>query len=77
MKVVASQGSLVYLVDVGQGRARVADFRRKMFFAPFNMQSILARGGWRDSDDQSILGKLGELEEVDLRGRPLRAAKAG
>jgi hypothetical protein len=76
VKVVATQGPLVWLIDVGQGRARVADFRRKMLFAPFNMQSILARGGWREPEDQSALDRLAELQEVDLRGQRIRPDEA-
>jgi len=59
MKIIAHQGTSAYLVQVSKDKSRVLDMDQKIFFKPFNTQSILARGYWEE-----YTPKEGELEKL-------------
>ena len=47
-KIVARRDPFTFLVQTGPNEARVLDSRQGIYFDPFNMQSILARGYWQE-----------------------------
>ena len=64
-KCVASRGSGVYLLDVGNEMGVVVDVGRDQRYAPFNLQSILARGYWTPmEDDPELTQRLLETPEA-------------
>jgi hypothetical protein len=59
MKIIAISGNNAYLVQTEKDKGRVLDMNQKIFFKPFNIHSILARGYWENfTGDQSILREL-------------------
>jgi hypothetical protein len=60
-QIIARRDPNVLLVQVGQKQARVLDRRRKRYYPPDNLQSILARGYWMRYD-----GSAAELAEAKV-----------
>ena len=50
-KCVAKRSPGTYLLDVGDGMGVVVDVGRDKRYAPFNLQSIMARGYWEPAED--------------------------
>lgn len=46
MKIIATQGSALFLIDVGDGMGIVLDWESKSTMPKRNIKSILARGYW-------------------------------
>jgi len=72
-KVVATQGSGTFLIDVGKGKARVFDIERKVIYTPFNLDSIIARGYWDEYDAEEegpidVPSLVKGAKELDLEG---------
>ena len=72
-KVVATQGSGTFLIDVGKGQARVFDIERKVIYTPFNLDSIIARGYWDEYDEEGegpidVPSLVKGVKELDLKG---------
>ncbi len=60
-KIIAVQGDEVYLIAIGNNLGRVLSLEQGIYFAPFNLESLIARGYWEDfKGNQSILNKLKE-----------------
>ena len=47
-KIIAEQAEDIYLIQLSETTAQVADWDDKERFPEFNLQSILARGYWED-----------------------------
>jgi hypothetical protein len=61
-QVVAHRGDEQYLIDVGDGLGRVFDTEQDVVFAPFNIDSIVARGYWEPVSDvpEAVQARLDE-----------------
>lgn len=58
-KIVAQNGPDTFLVDVGGGKGRILDRGQGVYFAPWNIESILARGYWEPyQGSQDVLVNL-------------------
>lgn len=62
MKIIAMQGSALFLVDVGAGMCRIVNWTEQTVSPPTSRVSVLARGYWEVYDGPQAL--LKEFEEM-------------
>jgi hypothetical protein len=67
LKVIAQQGDKVFLLLVGEHKARVLDLQQGKLFPAYNLHSILARGYWMDptATTEQVVELFGQVEILD------------
>jgi hypothetical protein len=77
VKVTAQSGDHVFLVEVGDGKARVVDLRARYVGPAMNAIAIASRGGWDIFDggeerEREILAAMREIPPAEPRPSPAR-----
>ena len=58
-RIIATQNNRVFLIAVSKDMGRVLSLDQGIYFAPYSLDSILARGYWEAfTGDQKILEEL-------------------
>jgi len=73
-KVVATQGTGTFLIDVGKGKAVIFEFDKKTVSTPYNIDSIVARGYWDEYDEEKegpidVSALIKGAKEIDWEGK--------
>jgi len=65
-KVIAQRSnSDIFLIQTSEDKGRIADFEEGKYWPEFNVQSIIARGYWKEyiGSETDVLDRLSQLKD--------------